>query len=195
MSKIWTRLWLAVALGAMVVAAGGCIFSPQDDPKPVPPGPGVIWIWPDTPEKLMTNFQNAYAEMDLPHYEEALHEDYKFIFTTNDIWERQDDIASTSNMFAGNQGSNGFAVQSIEIQTLIREGSWTDMPLDHPYFPNSKRATYEVKIVFKLEGGTNTITVSSSQLFYVQAEEVDDDGVTKTRYYLVGQQDMASADS
>lgn len=191
MPKIWTRLWLALALGTMVLAAGGCIFSPQDDDDPPAEEPSV-YVWPDEPDELMANFENAYADMDIEHYEDALHDDYKFIFTNNDIWERQDDIASTENMFAGNPGTNDMAVQSIEIQSLIRQQAWTEEASDHPYFPSSLRAEYQVIIVFKLEGGTNTITVNSSQLFYAQAVEEEDNGVTKTRYYLVGQQDVAS---
>ena len=162
------------------------IYS-EEDPGPVPG-------WPETPDEFMTNFEQAYGDMDIDGYENALGEDFKFIFTNNDIWERVDDVASTTNMFAGGTGTNGMAVASIVIQTMVRVDAWTVMPSNHPYFPDSERADYQVRIVFRLEGGTNTITIDCDQLFYAAPAEVElEGGVTATRYQLVGQQDIASA--
>lgn len=161
------------------------IYS-EDDPGPIPG-------WPETPDELMADFEQAYDEMDIDGYAHALGEDFLFIFTNNDIWLRADDVASTTNMFAGGTGTNGMAVVSIVIQTMVRQEAWTAVASDHPYFPDSERALYQVCIIFRLEGGTNTITVNCDQLFYAAPEEVElEGGVTTTCYRLVGQQDMAS---
>jgi len=197
MSRI--RLFPLVAAGLVftVLAAGGCIFSPQsDDNGPSIPVPEVVW--PDTPVKLMGNFEIAYSTMEFSVYEEVLHEDYKFVFADGlVIWERLDDLRSTENMFAGNPGEDPETgaikqgVQSISINTLDQIGDWIHEPETHPHFPDSERALYEVMIVFTLEGGDNTITVDSQQLFYVKSEEIDmGDGTTKTRFFLYGQQDF-----
>lgn len=199
MSRIGTRSLLSAGLLVCALAVGGCIFSPQDDPEPTPP-PVIVYVWPDTREKLMKNFEQAYGEMNIEEYEKILHPDYKFIFTNNDIWERQDDIASTTNMFAGRPGEdetglrNG--VQSIDVNTMVPLGDWAVQPSNHPYFPDSQRILYQVQIVFNLLGddgsGTpSTITVSSNQFFYLKSEEIDQgDGTTRTRWFLVGQQDQ-----
>ncbi|MBU0742908.1 hypothetical protein KKA85_09130 [bacterium] len=195
--KKWL-LFLTAGLALTVLAVGGCIFSPEPDSNP-PVTPIQPYQWPDTADKLMENFERAYSEMNINEYEIILHEDYKFIFIDNvEIWYRQQDITSTTNMFAGNPGQNPDntfreGVQSIEINTLIRQTPWEDIPANDPDFPNSERALFLVNIKFILEGGLNTITVSSDQEFFVKSEEVDQgDGTTRTRYYLYGQRDLES---
>jgi len=196
MSNNSRRLLMMAGLALLVLAAGGCIFSPEDDtggggPPPAP------WVWPGDAEQLMENFERAYSEMNIIEYEKILHEDYKFIFIdATDTWYRQQDIQSTTNMFAGNPGVNPDdsyrdPVQTIAINTLIRQTPWEDVPANDPDFPNSERALFQVQIVFTLDGGENTITVQSDQQFYVKSEEIDQgDGTTKTKYYLYGQRDL-----
>jgi len=197
MHKTWL-LTMTAGLALTVLAGGGCIFSPDPDPEPETP---IVepFQWPDTADKLLENFERAYGEMNTTEYELILHEDYKFIFIDNvDIWYRQDDIQSTSNMFAGNPGEDELGnfkdgVQSISINTLIRQTPWEAVPADDPDFPNSEKAFYQVQIVFTLNGGENTITVDSDQQFYVKSEDVDQgDGTTRLRYYLYGQRDLES---
>ncbi len=195
MSRIKLMSFVAAGLALTVLFAGGCIFSPQedDDPQDKPP---VAYVWPDTPDKLMANFGLAYADMDIDQYEVILHPDYKFIFTSNDSWERQEDVNSTGNMFAGNpgvdiDGNPKPGVSSIEVIELTQVLNWEMTPSNHPTFPDSEKALYKVIIVFYLDSATNTITVTSQQLFYAKSEEVDQgDGTTKTRFYLFGQQDI-----
>jgi len=196
MSNKISRLILTAGLALLVLAGGGCIFSPEPDPDPGGPPPDP-YIWPDTPDKLMINFERSYAEMNATEYENVLHDDYKFIFIEYvEVWYRQQDIQSTTNKFEGNPGQNPDGsyrdpVQSISINTLIRQTPWEDVPANDPDFPSSKRALYQVQIVFTLEGGENTITVDSDQLFFVKSEEIDQgDGTTRTRFYLYGQRDL-----
>lgn len=180
------RKLIFVCLLAALVA--GC-----SDENPVESEDMVIIPVMPTPDEMMSAFEQAYGDMDIEDYQEILGDDFKFIFTNNDIWERGDDIASTTNMFAGGQGTNGIAVVGIEIQTMIRQDAWTAMASDHTYFPDSVRATYQVRIVFRLEGGTNTITIDCDQFFYAAPVEIESEGGAKeTCYKLVGQQDVAS---
>ncbi len=192
--KKWL-LMIAAGLVLTVLTAGGCIFSPENETGPPPPPPEPFQ-WPDTADKLMENFERAYSVMNINEYELILHDDYKFIFIGDaETWYRQQDIQSTTNMFAGNPGEDehGYkpGVQSIAINTLIRQTPWESVPADDEDFPNSEQALYQVLMVFTLEGGDNQITVDSNQLFFVKAEEVDQgDGTTKIRYFLYGQRDL-----
>ncbi len=188
---------MAAGLVFTVLAGGGCIFSPQNDDDPPPPPDSEI-VWPDTPEKLMENFKIAYSGMEIDDYRDILHADYKFVFANGlGTWERDDDLRSTENMFAGNPGEDPDTgaikpgVQSISVNSLILIDDWVHESPTHPNFPDSERALYDVMIVFTLEGGENTITVDSRQLFYVKSEEIDmEDGTTKTKFFLFGQEDF-----
>jgi len=145
----------------------------------------------------MTDFERAYAEMDIDAYENVLHEDYKFVFIDHAVvWQRHQDIQSTSNMFGGQPGHNPDGsyrppVQSIAIDTLIRQTPWEDVPADDPDFPDSEKALYQTRLVLTLEGGEHTLTVQSDQYFFVKPEQVDPgDGTTETRYFLYGHMDL-----
>jgi hypothetical protein len=201
MSRIRLFPLIAGGVALAVLATGGCIFSPQsEDGGPATPPPEAVW--PDTPEKLMGNFEIAYLTMDYTIYEDVLHEDYKFVFADGlRIWERLDDLESMQNLFAGNPGEDPDTgaikpgVQSIDINTFIPLGDWIHEPATHPNFPDSERALYNVMLVFNLglgdDGTPSTITVQSDQLFYVRSEEIDQgDGTTKTKFFLLGQQDF-----
>ncbi len=181
----------------MLLALAGC---DSDDPaKPDPdPDPETSYQWPDTREKLMENFEQAYVEMDIDEYDFILHDDFIFIFTDTEVWTRLQDIQSTTNMFSGEQGEYGdgwavLGVQSIAVHTFNQIGVWERQEPTHPYFPDTDQGLFDVQIVFYLEGGEHTLTVSSEQLFYVKSEEVDDgEGGTRTRCFLAGQRDLGS---
>ncbi len=197
MSRFGTRLLSVVGPLVLALALGGCIFSPQDDNGPGDT-PEPQYKWPATREDLMDNFEQAYSEMNITEYEKILHDDYKFIFTDTEIWERQQDITSTTNMFNGNQGYDEhgqvvLGVQSISVNTFHQIGTWQTQDPTHPYFPNTDLGLFDVQIVFYLEGGEHTITVTSEQNFYVIEEDVEqDDGTTRSRYFMLGQRDLGT---
>ncbi len=180
----------------LILVSIGLVGCSDDDPIIPDTGDTTLYIWPDTPDKLMINFELAYSEMNITEYENCLHPDFQFKFTNNDIWERADDVNSTTNMFAGNsgedsQGSPRMGVKSIEISQFTQELDWDTTLPNHPVFPSSEKALYKVTIRFFLENDYNTITISSQQLFYVMPEEVDKgNGTTQTRFFLYGQQDL-----
>jgi len=184
--------WIAPASSQGTLISDGTVtFSGTYLPAP--------YQWPDTPAKLIENFKQAYAEMNVDEYRNVLHLDYKFIFIDNaEIWTRDEDLRSTENMFAGNpgvdeEGNLRDGVQSITIDKLIQQTPWENVPPTDPDFPDSEQSLFEVRIIFTLEGGANTITVASDQQFYVISEEVDQgDQTTRTRYYLSGQRDLLS---
>ena len=100
------------------------------------------------------------------------------------------------NTFSGDSHINPFGYpmqgfQSISISNWSLAGVWQLMPADHADFPESYRGLYDIYMVYYEVGGEYTLTVETSQLFYVESvEELQDDGSTRTRWYLVGQEDF-----
>jgi len=187
---------LFLVLAALAVCSCSDDFSPGIGPSDPGPQP---YQWPDTPGKLMENFERAYGEMNITEYWGVLHDDYEFIFIGNtDTWTREDDIQSTTNMFAGMPGMDPegevkAGVLQIAITNLIRQTPWHEVPEDDGEFPDAEYALYNVTMVFTLMNGTSTITVDSDQEFYLMSEEVDQgDGTMRSRYYLRGQRDIAN---
>ena len=180
----------------LVLLSFGLVGCSDDDPTTPETGDPSPYVWPDTADKLMANFALAYGNMDIEEYENCLHPDFQFIFMNNDSWDRADDVTSTENMFAGDPGEDPDGmpkpgVQSIEIIQMTQVLAWDTTIPTHPDFPNSEKALFMVNIRFYLDGGENTITITSPQLFYAVSEEVDKgSGKTQTRYYLIGQQDV-----
>jgi len=191
------------ATAALVLLAGGCIFSPDDDPNNVTPPPP-SYPFPDTEDKLMTNFKTAYDNMSIEEYRNALHSDYKFVFADGSpvapyegYYTREQDLQSTTRMFNGEQGQDQDGVvkpgvRDIEFIQLLRTTNWEPMPISDPDFSGAMYALFEVRIVFYLNTeSTNTITIDSEQLFYLESvEEEQNDGSTRTRFYLIGQRDL-----
>ncbi len=196
-----TRLLSGLAaLAALVVLAGGCIFSPDDDVTnpPVPPS----YPFPDSEVVLMENFKTAYDNMNIEEYRNVLHADFKFVFIdgtpvtpTSGYYTREEDLQSTTRMFNHEQGMNNdgeirAGVRDVDFRYLEKLLDWEDV--QDPEFPGAKSALFEVQIVLYLDDEFNsTITVESQQIFYSKSElEVQEDSSTRQRFYLVGQKDL-----
>lgn len=192
------------ALAALVVLAGGCIFSPDDDdgnPNVLPTYP-----FPATQDLLMANFKTAYDNMNIEEYRNVLHTAFKFKFAEgSDVepsgyYTREEDLQTTTRMFNGEQGLDPIGlikpgVRDIEFRQLERlSPEWEVVPEGDPDFAGATRALYDVTIVFNLsDDGNSTITVDSQQIFYAMpVAEVQEDSSTRLRYYLYGQTDLDS---
>ncbi|MBK9304449.1 MAG: hypothetical protein IPM94_11310 [bacterium] len=160
--------------------------------------------FPDTPQQLMTNFRNAYDEMDLGEYGAALHPDFRFVFAEGSsaappsgVYTRAEDLQSTANMFAGEPGHGPggepmVGVRDVEFERLVRFSDWDVAPGNDPYFPYATQAFFEVRVVFDLDTeDPSTITVFSLQRFYVKAmAEAQPGGGTRCHFYLIGHQEL-----
>lgn len=193
-------------LAFLVIATGGCIFSPDSDTGGGGPPVTDPYPFPGTEDQLMANFKKSYDDMERNVYvDDVLNDEFYFVFTEGSPyaptsrWDRGAEVESVTRMFAGNggydtvQGVPKPGVGDVEFRTLIRLTPWEDVPLTDPDFPGARRALYEVEIVFVLIAEqSSTITVSGQQLFYVTDEQVEVDGVTKTRWRLYGQKDLTA---
>ncbi len=182
----------------------GCIFSPDDDTGPPPGNEPPEYEFPDTKEKVLDNFKIAYEEMDINGYRDCLHPDFKFVFTTedqvqfqipNEYWERAEDLGAMERTFSGNSHTNDLGtqpgMQSISVSNWRIAGVWQQESENHTYFPESYRGLYEILMIYRVVGGEHTLTIPTIQLFYVEpVEELQDDGTTRTRWYIIGQEDL-----
>ncbi|HPF35844.1 hypothetical protein KDK88_04020 [bacterium] len=186
---------LLLALGLLVLALSGCIFSPDPDPDPTPIDP------PDyetalTPELMMANFKTAYEEKDINGYrDEVLDDRFLFFFLEDEdqaFWDKTEDLASMTNLFSGeartnSQGQLTRAISQITMDQLTLLEPFTAS--DNLYFQGIDgvlMGLYKITIVLTHPAGT--ITVDSNQRFYA-APQVEN-GVTI--YKLIGQEDMPS---
>ncbi len=104
--KWW--IWVVLGLWIMVLVGLGC--SPTADTN----GNGHGSIDRKTPDGLLNWLAVSYAEKDLESYEEALHDEFLFVFT-KDIadtlglpedkpwWGKTKDVASTGKMFGSSE--------------------------------------------------------------------------------------------
>ncbi|MDO9693969.1 MAG: hypothetical protein Q7W56_04510 [Candidatus Latescibacteria bacterium] len=186
---------------ALLVLIGGCFHS--NDPVDPDPQPDA-YPFADTVEQLMTNFKNAYDEMDIDEYDNALHEEFHFVFADGSyvappsgFFTREQDLESTTNMFAGEQGADPDGlpkpgVRDIVFTELTRLSEWEEAEINDALFAGSMRALFDVRVVFYLDtDSVNTITIDCQQLFYVKSEtEEAEGGGTRQRFFLFGQQDL-----
>jgi hypothetical protein len=104
--KSW--IWVVLGLGIMVLAGLGC--SPTADTNGNGDGP----ISRDTPGHLLNWLAVSYAEKDLESYEEALHDEFLFVFTKEIAdslgldpeepwWGKTKDVGSTGKMFGSTE--------------------------------------------------------------------------------------------
>jgi len=100
------KWWIGVVLGLGITVLVGFGCSPTADTNGNGDGP----ISRDTPDHLLNWLAVAYAEKDLEAYQEALHDEFLFVFTKEVAdsmgldpdepwWGKTKDVISTENMF------------------------------------------------------------------------------------------------
>jgi hypothetical protein len=184
----------------LTIAASGCLFSPDPKTREVPPLP--VAPFPDTPDQLMANFKTAYTGLAIADYRSVLHPDYVFIFRlqdglpgASDRFTCAEELAAAEKMFSGLPIERPWdmtlpAISSIQFTTLNRAGPWTEVGLEDPDFPNTKRALYEIQLAFS-RAVANTIILNGQQEFFVANRDTVVSGVAKQYWQLRGQRDLS----
>jgi hypothetical protein len=186
------------AVVTVMMMAGGCLFSPEDDPGGggTPPPK---YEFPDTPDKLMSNFQLAYSGLDINQYRNILHPDFIFKFLEADVDAlnlpsdrlfKDEELLSAQKMFSGSPGVDPLdgtpvaGISDITFELFDREGTWegTDDAVD---FPGTQKAVFNTQVSF-LRPGSTTIIVDGQTIFYVAARDSTVNGVTRDYYQLRG---------
>lgn len=159
------RRWVWVVL--MICLAGylaGC--SVNDGGEPPPPV-----LDRKTPPNLINFFADSYIEKDIDRYDESLHDEFLFTFTTEDAeliglpvdepwWGKTPDIAAAGNMFESP------AVSKVEMDLPINSGPWvTEDGLGYRLEPTIKVTVEDA------EGGEPTTYFVFSSWFLVEIVE------------------------
>lgn len=195
------RGYLLLAFLFSLTVVCGC--SDEDVPvTPVVPEP---LPFPETPDKLMQNFQTIYESLDYASLVRMMHPDYVTILqesTANNfptlgatldvaeeqrigerMFSRQDVLDPVGALVPG--------IQTIAFQTFARQGSWTLSPAQDP-IPNVPSALYEVVILFDRGQLNETLKVQGAIRFYVTPRDSVVAGVTKPYYRMIGQVDLTA---
>jgi len=182
---------LLFVLLLVVIAAPGCLFSPDeggdDNPDLVNPH-----VFPDTADKLVANFKRYYEERNLERYREVLSTDYRFIAKDQTEYNYDREIDIHDKMFNEVAGDNGKAFEDITVQQLTPLGIWQETPDNDPFFGGASGSlwrAYNVFINFKVSGENLVYEVTGVVIFYVTSREVQVDGGTRVMYELLGQKD------
>jgi hypothetical protein len=194
------KLLLPVAL-LLLMAPGGCIFSPDEGKNITPINPvGVPFA--GTEDQLMMNFRTAYEEMDFNAYQDILHPDFITILQP-DTQEEFPDVGPTldvaeelriaERMFAGQpvtdpDGNLVPGITSIDFQTYEQRVTWATSQAND-VIPNARFALYDV--IFRFERpGYSTLEVTGQIKFYVAGRDSFHNGADRTFWQMIGQQDL-----
>lgn len=160
-------------------------------------------IFPDTPDKLMQNFQVMYETMNPAALAPLLHPQYVMILqestynqfpsvgTTLDPTEEQ---RIHERMFSGAnvtdpEGSLVPAVEEISFQEFRRLGTWaTSLPADQ--IPDTPYALYEANILVDRGAGHTYLRAMGQLKVYVAAVDTVVAGETRSCYRLRGLADL-----
>jgi FlaG/FlaF family flagellin (archaellin) len=160
-------------------------------------------VFPDTPDKLMANFQVIYEEMHFGEFMKMLHPQY-VMFLQESTQNQFPDVGPTldfeeerriaERMFSGQDVTdpNGAlvpGVQAVIFQTFQRQGAWTGSPANDP-IPNTELALYDAVILVDRGGGHTLLKVQGTLKFYASARDSLVGGVTRPYYRLRGQTDL-----
>ncbi len=193
---------LLLGLVSMMLIANGCIFSPPDDPSPIPVVTGLPF--PDTPAQLMQNFKRSYEDMSIDEYRDLLHPDYLTILkpsTTQEFPEvgetldYTDEMRIQTNMFSGAPGHDPKGnltnpISSISFQDPAQLTAWELSPQDDP-IPNALSALYSVFFEFH-RAGDKTLQVTGEIKFYITSRDSLYQGSVKPYYQMIGQWDLTN---
>lgn len=199
-----TRKYLLLtALALVLLAAAGCIFSPDNEDDPVAPPPP-RYEFPDTPDKLMANFKAVYENMDFDAFKDMLHPDYKTILQTSTSTlypevgtelDLSEELTIHNNMFTGQPGTSPdgtlvAGIVGIQFQILEKQQEWTLTPANDP-IPNALQTLYDVIFLFDRGEGETFLRVEGDIKFYVsRRDSVINQTTTRDYYEMRAQEDL-----
>jgi len=195
-----------IALGLLALLVfSGC--SDEED-NPFVPGtgdtiPDSSLPFPDTPAKLMANFQTIYETRDADEYKLILDSAFVTLLQQNTINEFplvgveldvDQEIRIHGRMFSGEslEDANGGFLPPIlhfsfsRLQQIVDWGQ--SLPTDP--IPNTLSSLYLVEILVDRGQQYSTLKVEGQIRFYVTTAEGRLNGQPKTYYRLVGQLDL-----
>ena len=168
--KLHPRCLLALIL--VLVVSSGCTRQEVAIETSVPEK----YLFPETPDDLMTNFVTAYTTGDVAGYAALLHEDFLFTFQACDVEKlglssdhtnREDEIETARHMFSGqdhvkSDGQVVAAVTEIRFERWEQVGAWRGAEESAP--AGAMRVNVECRVVLERQGAS-TLTVQGQSVF------------------------------
>ena len=198
-----SKFFLLLAGFALLIATGGCIFSPDDDDRDIPPPPPPVLPFPGSPDVLMANFQTIYETMDYDEYCKIMHPDFLTILQEETIIDFPDvgttldvneELRIHERMFSGDplEDPNGDfvpGVVGISFNNFRALDAWTLSPGDD-IIPNAEWAPFEVDFLFDRGQEFSTLKVEGTIKFYVTSRDSLYEGTVQQYYQMKGQVDL-----
>lgn len=196
------NLWMLL-LSLALLAAGGCIFSPDPEPPCTNCGGTEEIVFPDTADKLMANFKVVYENMDFPEFAKMLDPNYVTILQES-TYNQFPDVGQTldleeelyihNRMFSGQDqtdpdGNLVAGIQSISFQTFEKKTAWAESP-PNDQIPNADFALFDVVFEFNRGQDHNILKVTGEIKFYVTHRDSVVGELTRPYYQMRGQVDL-----
>ncbi|MDX2474402.1 MAG: hypothetical protein QNL91_11900 [Candidatus Krumholzibacteria bacterium] len=161
--------------------------------------------FPGTENQLMANFRTTYEDMNFDTMADLLHADFITILQPSTTQEFPDvgatldlteELRIAERMFSGQPVTDpdGALVQAISIisfNIFEQQGAWVTSP-PNDVIPNARFALFDVTFLFG-RPGASTLKVEGQIKFYVAGRDSVVDGLTKTYWEMIGQQDLTNS--
>ena len=193
--RTFATLLLVLALPLLLAACG--------DSSTEPPADGAVI--PDTPDKLMQDFQAMYTSMNAAALAPMLHPQYEMILQAS-TYNQFPDVGTTldtveeqrihERMFSGHDvtdpdGSLVPGVAAITFQTFQQQGAWmTSPPTD--MIPDTMYGLFNVVIIVDRGSGHTYLKAEGALKVYVAAADTVVGGQTRPYYRMRGLVDLTS---
>ena len=198
-------LVLALVLSATML--GGCSDGLNTGcTLPPPPPPSSYDLpFPSSETQLMHNFRTVYEEMRFDGYRDMIHADYEtFLQNSTQVafpfagptLDQAEELRIAERLFSGQpvtdrDGALVHAVSSISFDVFEQQGEWQNAPANDP-IPNGRFAMFDVTFLTD-RPGASTIKTSGQIKFYVTGRDSVIDGVMRTYWQMIGQQDLTES--
>ncbi len=188
----------------LLVITATILCSCSDDDVVVPPDDSKPIVEPPTEDMVIQNFRVAYEDMDFVALQNLLHPDFVTFLQEQTIaqfpdvgrtLDRDQEIRIAQRMFSGQpvtdpDGKLIAAISSVEFQILEQQGVWTDTG-PNGVIPNARAALFDVLFIFD-RPGDSTLPAQGQIRFFVSRRDSLVNGVTRTYYTMIGQQDLTN---
>ncbi len=160
-----------------------------------------FFVFADSPEQLMANFQTVYEDMDILGYREVIDSGFVIYLSQDTIdeyslprefFDYDEEVQITDRMFSGNARTrpNGDIIPGItriQFNYFQPEAAWADSPPDHR-IPNAIWAPFRVDFTIE-QGNEGRLNIKGIIEFYLNSEQVEHQGRIQTKYSMIGQMD------
>jgi len=153
-------------------------------------------VFPDSEDQLIANFLWSLGNLDLVHYADVLHVDYRFKFQSFDVdrfalpsafLDRQQELQVAANTFATASG-----IAAIHVERFDRLENWVDAPV-HPDFPGTRRGIFAVELLVERPGSTDLSITGLQEFFLASRDSTLPGGQVRPYFEMMGQIDQSNA--